>query len=149
MKTCYFDLKTRAIADLCPPIAGSEIPGWQITRINVPFRFRGVGLASALLKQIIADADEARVDLSIGVNPSDGLDREQLTAWYMRHGFKRHESGYLVRRWSDFYKAVPVETFRLLAECAEWGYANPAMPQMKAYKLRPALDFVTKLLQGD
>lgn len=97
MKTCYYDRATLAIADLVTPGAIHE--GWVITRINVPRRYRGEGHGTALLKEILADADAEGADLWLDVSPSDGLDWGQLVAWYERHGFERvNEYGTMRRR---------------------------------------------------
>ena len=95
MKDCYFDKETRAIADLVShgDLAGNLI----ITRINVPKEHRGKGVARKLLAKILADADKDRIILHLEVSPSDGLNREQLIAWYSRHGFEDYGSGLMVR----------------------------------------------------
>jgi ribosomal protein S18 acetylase RimI-like enzyme len=95
METCYVDPATRTIADLVAP--GELTPGWTITRINVPAPHRGKGHGSTMLKRILADADAKQATLYLEVSPSDGLDYEELFAWYTRHGFKRVRSGYLRR----------------------------------------------------
>ena len=95
MRECYFDEETRAIADLIShgDLAGNLI----ITRINVPKEHRGKGIARKLLKEILFDADKDRVILHLEVSPSDGLNREQLVAWYKRHGFEDYGSGLMIR----------------------------------------------------
>jgi ribosomal protein S18 acetylase RimI-like enzyme len=62
--------------------------GYQITRINVPAKHREQGHARALLKQMLAKADSEGESLYLWVLPSDGLTRQQLVAWYQRHGFQ-------------------------------------------------------------
>jgi GNAT superfamily N-acetyltransferase len=97
MKTCYVIGHARAIADLVRP--GELTSGWTITRINVPREHRGLGYGSVLLEVIITDADSEGVDLWLEISPSDGLDYNELHAWYCRHGFRTHfSSGYMVRR---------------------------------------------------
>ena len=49
---------------------------------------RGRGIARKLLAEILADADANGVTLWLEISPSDGLDYDQLKAWYKRHGFK-------------------------------------------------------------
>jgi len=152
MKTCYFDRETRAIADLVAPLPNygiGYVPAWQITRINVPFQSRGAGLASALLKQITDDADSDCVDLWLGVLPTDGLNREQLIAWYERNGFRQHKNGMMVRRWVGEDVAVPVATFETLTNGAAWGYGEGAgqMTRRQADDLQAALDWASRLLE--
>lgn len=95
MKTCYVDIEHRAIADLVRP--GELTTDWTITRINVPKIFRGNGYGSALLRRILVDADQEQLALQLFVLSSGELDREQLTAWYERYGFRMTESGNLRR----------------------------------------------------
>jgi predicted N-acetyltransferase YhbS len=58
-----------------------------ISRINTPMEFRGRGIGSRLLRRACADADAEGIELELVVSPSDGLDRDELYAWYSRHGF--------------------------------------------------------------
>jgi GNAT superfamily N-acetyltransferase len=95
VKTCYVDFEHRAIADLVSP--GELTPNWTITRINVPKKERGKGYGSALLKQILADADAEGVTLQLEPTPSDGLDYDELVLWYVRYGFRFTPSGYMKR----------------------------------------------------
>ena len=70
-----------------------------ITRINVPIKFRGMGIGTKLLKACTDWADRAdRADnegiiLVLNASPSGGLNRQQLVAWYERNGFQELESG--------------------------------------------------------
>lgn len=88
MKNCFVIPEHRAIADLVP---GHEmgLPGYIITRINVPKASRKQGIGSRLLNAIIDEADRQREHLWLEIQPSDGLNYEELEAWYMRHGFIR------------------------------------------------------------
>jgi len=96
MRTCFVIPKVNAIADLVRP--GELTPNWTITRINVPAKHRGQGYGSKLLRQILEEADAEGVTLQLEISPSDGLNYGQLWDWYKRHGFMRHESGYMRRR---------------------------------------------------
>lgn len=96
MRTCYVDPEHRAIADLVAP--GELTPNWTITRINVPEKERGNGYGSALLDQIVSDADRDGVDLQLEVSPSGGLNYDQLVEWYKRRGFRLTPVGYMKRR---------------------------------------------------
>lgn len=62
--------------------------GLMITRVNVPMAHRGKGIASKLLRQCCADADQLGITLWLEIASSDGLSYDQLEAWYLRHGFK-------------------------------------------------------------
>ena len=97
MRSCYIERlsPTRiAIADVTDYYG----VGKMITRINVPMQHRGEGHGTKVLAQILKDADEERVNLFLEISPSDGLDYNQLEAWYTRHGFKR---------WKGIYRRRP------------------------------------------
>jgi GNAT superfamily N-acetyltransferase len=87
MKKCYIDYKHRAIADLCDSLHFGSGPGLLLTRINTPRAHRGKGVARALMAQILSDADAEGVTLFLHISPSDGLNYNQLKAWYERCGF--------------------------------------------------------------
>lgn len=103
LENCYISqlsLSSIAIADLCDYgglVGGAE--GLILTRINVPREYRGKGEGTDLLKRILADADRDKVTLYLEISPSDGLNWEQLEAWYLRHGFKK---------WHGIYRRLPV-----------------------------------------
>jgi len=101
VKTCYIDTDTRTIADLVEPGNLAEpaelSSGWCITRINVPAEHRGRGHGTAILKRLLADADEEQVVLWLEVLSSGPLDRNALTAWYERYGFELRPAGYMIR----------------------------------------------------
>ena len=61
--------------------------GLIITRINVPRNHRGKGIASTLLRRALHAADSESITLFLEISPSDGLNYEQLKAWYKRYGF--------------------------------------------------------------
>ena len=65
----------------------------MITRINTPAKFRGQGIASALLNHVLARADRLGVVMTLSIQPSDGLDHAALDAWYRRHGFEPRSCG--------------------------------------------------------
>lgn len=92
MKTCYIDRETRSIVDLSP-----EHDGLLLNRINVPKTQRGKGNARKLVSQVLADADAERVTLYLWIQPSGGLDFDQLEAWYRRLGFESYRE-HLYRR---------------------------------------------------
>lgn len=85
MKTCYNIPGTRAVADL-EPIEGHE-NSYLLTRINVPVRSRGQGLAKQLLEMILNDADREGATLWLEPVASGGLTYQELVDWYERHGF--------------------------------------------------------------
>lgn len=86
-----------AIADLVDYYGRGKI----ITRINVPAEFRGKGHGTALLKQIIEDADREKIALYLEIQSSDGLSYDELEAWYKRHGFKNWEGSGIYRRTTE------------------------------------------------
>lgn len=62
--------------------------GYIITRINVPVAHRGKGHASALLRECCDEADREGTTLWLEIAESDGLNYNQLEAWYKRYGFR-------------------------------------------------------------
>lgn len=95
MKNCFVirdpDPKGYAhcIAELVPSYEMGLREGWIITRINVPESKRGMQLGTALLKMILAEADAEGQYLYLEIMSGGGLTRDELQAWYERHGFKR------------------------------------------------------------
>ena len=83
MKTCFVNYDHRAIVDLCP-----YEDGLIITRINVPELSRGKGIGSALLNEVLREADKTNTTLYLEILSSGPLSYDQLEAWYKRHGFK-------------------------------------------------------------
>lgn len=82
-----------AIADLM------EIDGvWWINRINVPNGYRGRGHGTALLMQILEQADYEEVTLRLNINPYGDLNYHQLQSWYERYGFVQDEEGCFTRK---------------------------------------------------
>lgn len=65
-------------------------PEVLITRIFVPFKYRGQGFASKLLKEVMDAADYSQVTLMLDISPSNGLNAEELRDWYLRHGFEQY-----------------------------------------------------------
>lgn len=61
---------------------------WYITRINVPRAHRGKGYGTQLLDIFLAMADERKITVWLEIQPSDGLNYDELEAWYLRHAFK-------------------------------------------------------------
>lgn len=59
----------------------------ELTRINVPTAYRGRGYAKAILKAILEYADKHYLAMILAVTSSDGLNNEELVAWYNRHNF--------------------------------------------------------------
>ncbi len=76
------------IADLSPDLVTGE-GGLVLNRINTPIQYRGKGYASALLRQILEDAQAEGITITLGVSGSGGLTDAQLFAWYGRYGFER------------------------------------------------------------
>lgn len=86
MKACYsirLEVGQVAIADLIDHSPFGKI----ITRINVPYIYRGTGVGSRLLKMITDDADKEGVSLFLEIQPYGEMTYDDLAAWYGRHGF--------------------------------------------------------------
>ena len=99
MRGCYYqklDNAYLAVIDLFP--LGSDV--WEVSRINVPARYRGQGIGSRLMDQLLEDADAEGVTLQLTINPYGGLTYEQLQDWYERRGFvqSRDVDGYIFIR---------------------------------------------------
>ena len=100
MKTCYVlrvDNYRGAIADLYAP---GELftKWWCLSRINVPEGFRGKGIGSQLLKEILVDADKEKQTIALEIVPSGDMDYDALEAWYKRYGFEHANSWTMIRR---------------------------------------------------
>lgn len=77
-----------AIADIVVmPVDTTRRQVHVITRINVLPQYRGQGLGTELLSQILADADAEGIRLVLEPSASGGLEQEDLEKWYLRHGF--------------------------------------------------------------
>lgn len=63
-------------------------------------QFRGQGIATKLLKEVIADADREGVTLVLEVQAEGGLSNEELASWYSRYGFVQQGD-------DNFYKRIP------------------------------------------
>ena len=88
MKSVYFDVESRTIADLV-----ELAPNYYLViRINVPKGSRGRGLGSKVLREMLGDADLEGATLEIHPMPSGGLTRKQLISWYERYGFRMGQS---------------------------------------------------------
>jgi ribosomal protein S18 acetylase RimI-like enzyme len=72
-----------------------------VKQVKTAPSYRGRGIASGLLRRACADADRSGVELQLYPDPLDrGMSREQLQAWYGRHGFSPEgmAAGYWRRR---------------------------------------------------
>jgi GNAT superfamily N-acetyltransferase len=93
MKTWYVDLETRAIVD----VSHARGTVYVVNRVNTPRLHRGKGVARELMRQVLEDADREGVTLTLWINASDGLTRNQLKAWYRRLGFAPDPTGLWLR----------------------------------------------------
>ncbi len=91
----YERLSTKAIAVI--DVSWVEDKIYEINRINTPQLYRGGGVASRLLKQVLERADHHGLTLRLVIKPSGSLDYDQLEAWYERHGFVKQDSGWYLR----------------------------------------------------
>jgi|GEM_PF-4419202 len=84
-----------AVIDLCRAHKPMQ---WLVTRINVPREHRGKGIGREMLTQLCKQADAKAMDLILEVSPSDGLDFDQLVAWYKRYNFRLTQMGVMERK---------------------------------------------------
>lgn len=63
---------------------------WHIDMVSVPPECRGSGLGKKILEEVISDADERQVRLSLEAHSCGGLDQAALVAFYERLGFKKN-----------------------------------------------------------
>lgn len=82
-----------AIAD----VSKVRMQVYEINRINVPERWRGLRYGTQLLQQVCDDANRCNVTLRLVPLESGGMSTEELEAWYTRRGFERHHNGYFYR----------------------------------------------------
>lgn len=70
----------------------------ELTDMQTSSEWRGCGYASQLLKAVCAEADKADIMLIVRVEPygETGLDTQEATLWYARHGFKAIQQGPVV-----------------------------------------------------
>ncbi|MFJ7907504.1 GNAT family N-acetyltransferase [Kitasatospora sp. NPDC096204] len=87
MKSAYVNHQGKAYASLlCDPDSGAVA---ILTEIRVDPDFQGRGWGRELLKEITTAADEDEVVLMLSVEPGpEGLNSEELTAWYSRYGWE-------------------------------------------------------------
>ena len=71
-----------------PPVAGDGGTSHaNIEEVYVQPAHRRRGIGGRLLSRVTADADREGVTLYLDIVPGDGMDADQLRAWYGRHGF--------------------------------------------------------------
>lgn len=92
----YVDPDTASVIELSHVVYSPEDGNDRATikRIHVNGPHRGKGVASALLRVACQEADDRGciLDLEIAAREgADGLDNEQLAAWYARHDFEPTE----------------------------------------------------------
>ena len=63
-------------------------PVFQITRVNVPPKFRGRGVGTSLMLAVCEDADEQGARLVLAINPYGEMTEEMLRDWYEGFGFE-------------------------------------------------------------
>ena len=96
IRSIYRKLDETSLAIL--DVSNYDGRNYIITRINVPAKHRGKGVASELLRECITLADETKTKLFLEISESDGLNRGQLEAWYRRYGFKGSPIGVMIRK---------------------------------------------------
>jgi GNAT superfamily N-acetyltransferase len=73
--------------DLPPIAADGGTSMAHVEEVYVQRAHRRRGIAGRLLSRVTADADREGVTLYLDIVPGDGMDADQLRAWYGRHGF--------------------------------------------------------------
>jgi len=74
------------IKDIYPQ--SSKRKSWMFfSRLLVPRAIRNQGVATALMDEVVAWADEKNIGIYNGVNPYDGSDLDRLINFYERYGF--------------------------------------------------------------
>ena len=74
-------------------IPDSEYQLFYFNRIFVPTQFRGHGLGSFLLEKVIDFARREKKAIINEINPYGEMDLEELTDFFVRHGFKVLKEG--------------------------------------------------------
>lgn len=64
---------------------------WLITRLFVPPTYRNQGIATGLMQELTAWADEKEVTLIVEINPYGDLGREKLIKFLEKHSFNQVE----------------------------------------------------------
>ena len=86
-----------AIADLSATtdfrIDGKIYPGMYFNRIKVREKYQGNGLGSFTLEKVLDFAREHNLPIINEMNPYGPLDLQNLTKFFVRHGFKQIKKG--------------------------------------------------------
>lgn len=127
MKTSYYTKLYNPYSLAVVDLVYSSNGIFMIARINVPTAHRGNGIASELLRQVLEDADKEGVTLHLGVSPSNGLDYDQLVAWYKRYGFEDSLIRGLLHR-TPKVKYLPIVDNEIKLASALLRIASIAMP---------------------
>lgn len=83
----------------------AEGDAYIVEWIYVLPEYRGRGIGSKMLRQVVEDADRERAVLYLDVSGSGPLDNDDLRAWYGRYGFEERD-GAMVRRPARQRRAV-------------------------------------------
>jgi len=68
---------------------------YYFNRINVPEEFRGNGIGSKLLDELLNIVQQNDVSLMCEINPYSNLSFSELHKWYIEHGFEQRDEGCL------------------------------------------------------
>lgn len=69
---------------------------WYFNRLFVHRDYRGNGISSILLEKMLHYVKTLQIPLLLDINPYGDLSREQLEQFYIRHGFEKMPSGFLM-----------------------------------------------------
>lgn len=77
----------------------SKLPDdtWYFNRIFVPVEYRGQGIATDLMKELIKLADESKITICCDINPYGDLNFDQLKVFYKKFGFVEDDFFHLKR----------------------------------------------------
>jgi GNAT superfamily N-acetyltransferase len=70
---------------------------YEMSRINVPRRYRDIGIGRRLLNEVLAEADACQVVVRLTPVPSGEMKLQALRNWYRRNGFTPAPDGYWYR----------------------------------------------------
>lgn len=82
------------------PESEFTIKGTLVSRVEVPLQHRQKGIATELLKKVIADADKECEELTIEPSPDNGTQESynKLTKFYSKFGFEPSEHFQMKRK---------------------------------------------------
>ena len=74
-----------------------NLPIYFFHRINVIEGYRGIGEGTLLLTELCKIADEEKIAIFLGINPSGRMNRRELKEWYEKYGWEYLHSNMMIR----------------------------------------------------